>query len=101
MPKRGMTGLDVSAVVAEMRGCLGMRVANIYDVNNKVSLTRCPCADDQLQVYLFKLAAPDMPKIFVLLESGVRIHTTGFMREKGDTPNNFCVKVRPPCSPHC
>ena len=37
MPKTRMTGLDVSAVVAEMRGCLGMRVANIYDINPKVT----------------------------------------------------------------
>ena len=46
-----------------------------------------------VQTYLFKLAAPDMPKTFIMVESGVRMHTTTFMREKGDTPNNFCVKV--------
>lgn len=80
MPKTRMTGLDVSAVVAEMRGCLGMRVANIYDVNSKL--------------YLFKLAAPDRPKVFILVESGVRLHTTSYMREKSDTPNNFCIKLR-------
>ena len=34
-----------------------------------------------------------MPKTFVMVESGVRLHTTTFMREKGDTPNNFCIKV--------
>ena len=36
-------------------------------------------------------------KEMLLIESGIRIHTTEFNREKAMLPGNFCVKVRP-CS---
>jgi hypothetical protein len=33
-------------------------------------------------------------KAFLVIESGVRIHTTRFSRENKDTPSNFAVKLR-------
>lgn len=80
MVKTRMTGIDIGALVAEMRQCIGMRVANVYDVNAKT--------------YLFKLALPDTPKTFILVESGIRMHATSFMRDKPNVPSGFTVKLR-------
>lgn len=33
-------------------------------------------------------------KINLLIESGVRMHTTEYQREKADTPSNFNIKLR-------
>lgn len=33
-------------------------------------------------------------KVFLILESGIRFHTTKFAREKSDTPSNFTLKLR-------
>jgi len=61
-----------------------MRVANIYDVNAKT--------------YLFKLARPE-DKVFLVIESGIRAHTTAFSREKNIMPSQFSMKVKPPSPP--
>lgn len=57
------------------------RLQNLYDVNQKT--------------YLLKFARPES-KLYLLVESGVRIHTTEFTREKQNTqlPNGFCMKLR-------
>lgn len=36
MVKQRMTSLDVAAEVACLQSCIGMRLANIYDINPKV-----------------------------------------------------------------
>lgn len=41
---------------------LGLRVVNVYDVDNKT--------------YLLKMAVPGREKLVLLLESGVRFHAT-------------------------
>ncbi|KAI9333487.1 fibronectin-binding protein A N-terminus-domain-containing protein, partial [Pilaira anomala] len=72
--------LDVRATVINLRERLiGIRLQNIYDVNSKT--------------FLFKFAKPD-DKELVLVESGVRIHTTQFSRDKSITPSAFCAKLR-------
>ena len=58
---------------------LGMRVANVYDVDHKT--------------YLIRLARPD-EKIVLLFESGCRIHTTEFEWPKGMQPSGFSMKVQ-------
>eukprot|EP01102_Stenamoeba_stenopodia_P015841 TRINITY_DN546_c0_g1_i1.p1 TRINITY_DN546_c0_g1~~TRINITY_DN546_c0_g1_i1.p1 ORF type:complete len:1148 (-),score=396.63 TRINITY_DN546_c0_g1_i1:62-3505(-) len=58
---------------------LGLRVANVYDVNPKT--------------YLFKLARPDR-KEFLLMESGVRFHVTAYSRDKSHVPSPFAMKLR-------
>ncbi|KAG0799249.1 hypothetical protein G6F22_003417 [Rhizopus arrhizus] len=58
---------------------IGIRLQNVYDVNAKT--------------FLFKFAKPD-DKELVLVESGTRIHTTQFSREKSITPTPFCAKIR-------
>jgi len=68
MVKSRFTATDLAAIVKNLRASIiGLRVANIYDINGKT--------------YLLKLAQPDR-KVFLLLESGIRIHTTDFAREK-------------------
>jgi predicted ribosome quality control (RQC) complex YloA/Tae2 family protein len=57
---------------------ISLRVVNVYDVNPKT--------------YLLKLAKPDH-KQFLLIESGVRVHTTEFMRDKSQIPSVFAMKV--------
>jgi predicted ribosome quality control (RQC) complex YloA/Tae2 family protein len=72
--------LDVTVMVKELRkDIMGLRVANIYDINNKT--------------YLFKLAQPDK-KRFLMVESGVRLHLTEFVMDKNKIPGVFAAKVR-------
>ena len=62
---------------------LGLKVINIYDLDNRT--------------YTFKLAVPGGDKVTLLLESGVRFHTTAYARERGaagEMPNVFAMKLR-------
>jgi predicted ribosome quality control (RQC) complex YloA/Tae2 family protein len=56
-----------------------MRLQNIYDINAKT--------------YLFKLARPDFKEL-VLIESGIRVHSTQYEREKPLQPSSFAMKLR-------
>ncbi len=80
MVKSRFTGDDVSAIVKNLRATiLGLRVSNIYDVNPKT--------------YILKLVQPDK-KALLLIESGIRVHTTQYAREKANIPSVFTLKVR-------
>ena len=75
--KSKLTVLDLRAEVTSLHARLkGMRIANVYDLNAKT--------------YMLKLARTD-EKVFLLLESGSRFHTTNYTRDKGDTPNGFTM----------
>jgi len=63
-------------LVQNLTGC---RVANVYDLGPRI--------------YLIKLGAADK-KYFLYIESGSRIHTTRFEREKNAMPNGFATKLR-------
>ena len=76
-----MSLTDVYAIVRELRGTtIGMRVANVYSVNAKT--------------YLFKLQRAGEPKKMLLLESGVRLHTTRYARPQEGMPSMFAMKMR-------
>eukprot|EP00117_Sycon_ciliatum_P034105 scpid19698/ scgid26108/ Nuclear export mediator factor NEMF; Antigen NY-CO-1; Serologically defined colon cancer antigen 1 len=79
--KSRFTALDVRAVVAELQELtlLGLRVVNVYDVDNKT--------------YLIRLAKPDLKKM-LLFESGIRIHSTDFEWPKPNMPSQFSLKCR-------
>ncbi|KAJ1626290.1 hypothetical protein T492DRAFT_577570, partial [Pavlovales sp. CCMP2436] len=80
MAKARMSSLDISCMAAVLqRQALGYRVSNVYDISPKL--------------YLLKLAKPDS-KIFIVVESGVRFHVTEFVREKGNVPSLFTLKLR-------
>ncbi|NXP03799.1 NEMF factor, partial [Thinocorus orbignyianus] len=78
--KSRFSTIDVRALLAELRlSLLGMRVNNVYDVDNKT--------------YLIRLQKPDC-KATLLLESGIRIHTTEFEWPKNMMPSSFAMKCR-------
>jgi predicted ribosome quality control (RQC) complex YloA/Tae2 family protein len=45
------------------------------------------------RLYLLKLSKANR-KEYLLIESGIRIHTTDFMRNKKDVPSGFSMKLR-------
>jgi len=75
-----MTAMDVRALVILLRKKLiGLRVANIYDVSGRL--------------YLLKMSKGGV-KEHLLIESGIRIHTTEFIKNKKDLPSGFSMKLR-------
>ena len=78
--KNRFTTLDIAASVSELRDLLlNLRVNNCYDCSNKI--------------YLLKFQKPDV-KHTLLIESGIRLHTTNFDWPKGSVPNGFSMKLR-------
>ena len=62
----------------EVYYCVG-RVANIYDVSGKQ--------------YLIKLSKANRKEI-LLIESGIRIHTSTYVKNEKDLPSGFSMKLR-------
>ncbi|XP_018411754.1 PREDICTED: nuclear export mediator factor NEMF [Nanorana parkeri] len=78
--KNRFNTIDIRAVISELHdSLLGMRVNNVYDVDNKT--------------YLIRLQKPDS-KAVLLVESGIRIHTTEFEWPKNMMPSGFAMKCR-------
>ncbi|KAL7747767.1 hypothetical protein RI367_006891 [Sorochytrium milnesiophthora] len=77
--KQRYSALDVHAVSTNLQRLVGMRLQNVYDVNQKT--------------YLLKFAKPDQKEL-LLIESGIRLHTTQFAREKPNHPSQFAMKLR-------
>ncbi|XP_071353890.1 ribosome quality control complex subunit NEMF [Trachinotus anak] len=72
--------VDIRAVIAEISAnYIGMRVNNVYDIDNKT--------------YLIRLQKPDS-KAVLLIESGTRIHSTDFEWPKNMMPSGFAMKCR-------
>ncbi|XP_066528980.1 ribosome quality control complex subunit NEMF-like isoform X2 [Hoplias malabaricus] len=72
--------VDIRVVIAELNAnYVGMRVNNVYDIDNKT--------------YLIRLQKPDS-KAILLLESGIRIHSTEFEWPKNIMPSGFAMKCR-------
>ncbi|XP_062203527.1 uncharacterized protein LOC133905782 [Phragmites australis] len=87
MVKARMTTADVAAEVKCLRRLIGMRLVNVYDITPKT--------------YLFKLMnssgiteSGESEKVLLLMESGVRFHTTQYVRDKSTTPSGFTLKLR-------
>ncbi|MCR9067172.1 MAG: NFACT family protein, partial [Cytophagales bacterium] len=79
--KDRFNALDVRAVVANIRSTLlGYRAANIYDINPRT--------------YMFKLADTGKEKKLILIESGMRVHSTKYMRDIPKIPSIFTLKLR-------
>lgn len=74
-----MSSIDIRAEVRELQGLIGLRVANIYDLTPKL--------------FIIKLSRPDS-KAHLLIEPGIRLHTTNFAREKPPAPSPFTSKLR-------
>ncbi|GFP81228.1 nuclear export mediator factor nemf [Phtheirospermum japonicum] len=87
MVKVRMNTADVAAEVKCLRRLIGMRCSNVYDLSPKT--------------YVFKLMSSsgvtesgESEKVLLLMESGVRLHTTEYMRDKSNTPSGFTLKLR-------
>ncbi|XP_027351975.1 nuclear export mediator factor NEMF isoform X2 [Abrus precatorius] len=87
MVKVRMNTADVAAEVKCLRRLIGMRCSNVYDLSPKT--------------YVFKLMnssgvseSGESEKVLLLIESGVRLHTTLYMRDKSNTPSGFTLKLR-------
>ncbi|KAI8326063.1 DUF814-domain-containing protein, partial [Martensiomyces pterosporus] len=78
--KQRFSALDVRATVAALNErIIGLRLQGIYDVNPKT--------------FLFKFTKPEHKEL-VLVESGIRMHTTSYTRDKSIVPSSFCMKLR-------
>ncbi|KAJ2716856.1 hypothetical protein H4R19_000380 [Coemansia spiralis] len=78
--KQRFSALDVRATAAALRQrAVGLRLQGIYDVNAKSML--------------LKFTRPGCKEL-VIIESGLRIHTTEYARDKAATPSSFCIKLR-------
>lgn len=82
-----MNTADVAAEVKCLRRLIGMRCSNVYDISPKT--------------YVFKMMnssgvseSGESEKVLLLMESGVRLHTTVYMRDKSNTPSGFTLKLR-------
>ncbi|XP_023760773.1 uncharacterized protein LOC111909216 isoform X2 [Lactuca sativa] len=87
MVKVRMNTADVAAEVKCLRQLIGMRCSNVYDLSPKT--------------YVFKLMnssgiteSGESEKVLLLMESGVRLHTTAYLRDKSNTPSGFTLKLR-------
>ncbi|KAK9068341.1 hypothetical protein SSX86_012452 [Deinandra increscens subsp. villosa] len=87
MVKVRMNTADVAAEVKCLRRLIGMRCSNVYDLSPKT--------------YVFKLMnssgvteSGESEKVLLLMESGVRLHTTAYLRDKSNTPSGFTLKLR-------
>ncbi|XP_015244985.1 PREDICTED: nuclear export mediator factor NEMF [Cyprinodon variegatus] len=78
--KTRFTTVDIRAAIAEINAnYIGMRVNNVYDIDNKT--------------YLIRLQKPDS-KAVLLIESGTRFHSTDFEWPKNMMPSGFAMKCR-------
>lgn len=79
MTKTRFNTYDVVCSVTELQRLIGMRVNQIYDIDNKT--------------YLIRLVRNE-EKVVLLLESGNRFHTTAFEWPKNVAPSGFTMKLR-------
>jgi predicted ribosome quality control (RQC) complex YloA/Tae2 family protein len=70
---------DLLCIVTELQKLVGMRVAQVYDIDHKT--------------YLLKLQRTE-EKCMLLFESGSRLHSTAFEWPKNVAPSGFSMKLR-------
>ncbi|XP_068153525.1 ribosome quality control complex subunit NEMF homolog [Drosophila tropicalis] len=73
---------DIICGVAELQRLVGLRVNQIYDIDNKTYLIRLQGTGGESE------------KVTLLIESGTRFHTTAFEWPKNVAPSGFSMKLR-------
>eukprot|EP00960_Hanusia_phi_P047254 758317-Hanusia_phi.AAC.6 len=95
-----MSSLDLSVETSILRGLIGTRVANVYDINARTVELRlgASCALKETQMLPMSADALHVDgcsqRISVVIESGSRIHTSRFHRSTASRPSNFAMKIR-------
>ncbi|XP_075145246.1 nuclear export mediator factor NEMF homolog Clbn [Haematobia irritans] len=79
--KLRFNSFDIICGVTELQSLVGLRVNQIYDIDNKTYLIR-------LQ------GGGEGNKKVLLIESGIRFHTTSFEWPKNMAPSGFSMKLR-------
>ena len=69
------------------RSLVGMRVNQVYDIDNKTYLFKFTKTANQSQ-------SEESVKQMLLIESGIRIHSTEYEWPKNTSPNGFTMKLR-------
>lgn len=77
--KNRFSTIDVFAVLHDLKRLEGLRVANIYNIDQKT--------------YLIKLQHPG-EKRFIIFESGIKIYITKLEWPKAQFPSSFSMKLR-------
>lgn len=105
--KTRFDGLDVAAMTAQMQSLLGHKLANVYD--GMALATSISSDSSGKSTFLFKLANPNSGskelekdgsannnRNMLLIESGVRFHTTTFYTtsDNNTLPSPFAMKLR-------
>ncbi|XP_026330598.1 nuclear export mediator factor NEMF homolog, partial [Hyposmocoma kahamanoa] len=70
---------DIMCMVTELQSLIGMRVNQVYDIDNRTYVIRLQRSEE---------------KSVLLLESGNRFHTTQFEWPKNMAPSGFTMKLR-------
>ncbi|XP_061394100.1 ribosome quality control complex subunit NEMF homolog [Musca vetustissima] len=78
--KLRFNSFDIVCGVTELQSLVGLRVNQIYDIDNKTFLIRFQGGGETKKV--------------LLLESGIRFHTTSFEWPKNMAPSGFSMKLR-------
>ncbi|XP_074347240.1 uncharacterized protein LOC141686080 [Apium graveolens] len=87
MVKVRMNTADVAAEVKCLRRLIGMRCSNIYDLTPKTYVFKLMNSSGQTE-------SGESEKVLLLMESGARLHTTDYARDKSNTPSGFTLKLR-------
>ena len=88
--KLRLTLADLLAEVRDLRSSiLGQRLVNVYD-----AATPGEIGTASKTTFLLKFTEPGREKAIVVVESGIRVHTTRYARDKPTLPGGFAMKLR-------
>ena len=94
MAKTRFSNTDIKAMVGDLRGTLlGQRVANVYDLNEKTYLLKFTLSEATTSQVTGE-QSEGSSKVMLLMESGIRFHTTQYTKDKSEMPSPFAMKLR-------
>lgn len=86
--KTRFTTLDIMSIVPQLNHKLsGMRVNQVYDIDSKTYLFKFTKTANETKT-------EESVKEMLLIESGIRIHSTEYEWPKNNNPNGFTMKLR-------